>query len=369
MKKIVILSACTLLLAGCSTPNNLVKFSADTLDSGFDTFITLVGYTKNQESFDVYFTQLKEEFTYYNMLFDKYHTYEEYASIKEINDNAGVQPIKVEPVVIEMLDLAKEFYDLTDGQFDITFGPVLEIWHDYRTYSEIAMDNGEPTKIPTKELLEEAATCTGFDLLEIDYDASTVYLTRECASLDVGGIAKGFAAEKVARSLENNGLTIGIVNAGGNVRTIGTKEDESNWVIGIQEPDLASSSSLGSLRFTTSNSIVTSGDYERFYLYEGKLIHHIIDPKTLYPSTYARAVTVFMEDSGIADLLSTILFTVPYETAVSIIERVSEQYNQEIGAVWIYDDMIPPPNGVTFEETGSYKVVTTDNLEGIFSVY
>lgn len=369
MKKLAIISACTLLLAGCSTPKSLEKFSADTLDSGFDTFITLVGYAENQAEFDGYFTQLKEEFSYYNMLFDKYHTYEEYASIKEINDNAGIQPVTVEPVVIEMIELAKEFYYITDGQFDITFGAVLEIWHDYRTYSEIAMDNGEPTMIPTKEILEEAAKCTGFDLLEVNKEASTVYLTKECASLDVGGIAKGFAAEKVAQSLENNGLTIGIVNAGGNVRTIGTKEDQSNWVIGIQEPDLSSSSSLGSLRFTNSNSIVTSGDYERYYMYDGKIIHHIIDPKTLYPSTYARAVTVFMEDSGIADLLSTILFTVPYETALTIIDNVSKKYNQEIGAVWIYDDTITPPVGVEYEETGNYKVVVTENLEGIFSIY
>lgn len=370
MKKLTVLFTSLLLFAGCSAKENeLQKFSADTLNSGFDTFITLVGYTENQETFDSYFNELKDQFSYYNMLFDKYNTYSEYASIKEINDNAGIAPVKVEPAVIELIDLAKDFYELTNGQFDITFGPVLEIWHDYRTYSEIAMDNDEPTKIPPQSLLEEAAKCTGFDLVEIDYEASTVYLTKECAALDVGGIAKGFAAEKVAQSLEENGLQAGIVNAGGNVRTIGSKPDGKDWVIGVQEPDKFVNNSLGNLRFTTSKSVVTSGDYERYYIYEDQVIHHIIDPTTLYPSTYARAVTVFMDNSGYADLLSTILFTVPYDQALSIINEISAFTQEDIGAIWIYDDTVLPPAGVETITVGAYKLVVTENIKPYFEAY
>lgn len=363
MKKYTILLATLLLLSGCGAKQEtLTKYSADTLSAGFDTFITLVGYTKDQASFDVYFEQLKEEFTYYNALFDKYNTYEDYNSIKAINDNAGKQAVEVEPAVIEMIELAQEYNEITNGQFDITFGPVLEIWHQYRDAGTIANENGETPKLPSITILEEAAACTGFDLIEVDKEASTVYLTKECASLDVGAIAKGFATEKVAQSLEAAGLTTGIINAGGNVRLIGEKPDASAWTIGVQIPDPTTGGSLGNLKFNESYSMVTSGDYQRYFEYEGKKMHHIIDPSTLYPSTYSRSVTVVTPDSGIADALSTTLYTMSYEDGLALIETLRTQYNLEVGAVWVFDETTPVPDGVTTLKTGVYEIITTGEL-------
>ena len=91
-----------------------------------------------------------------------------------------------------MLPLSKEFSQLSNNQFDITMGPVLEIWHNYRDAGLIAMENGEPTQIPTTEELEQAKACVGWENVEIDEEKNTVYLTQECASLDVGSVAKGF---------------------------------------------------------------------------------------------------------------------------------------------------------------------------------
>src|SRR5699024_5038747 len=171
-----------------------------------------------------------------------------------------------------------------------------------------------PGRVPTQAELEEAAKHVGWDLVEIDEENNTVYITDEKASLDVGGLAKGLATELVAVYLEEEGLEHGIVSGGGNIRTINQKPD-GPWKIGIQEPSAAKDApSLDILSIDKSYSVVTSGDYQRTYFGpDEKPYSHLINPKTLYPQTSFRSVTIVMESSTLADIFSTSMYMMDYD--------------------------------------------------------
>jgi thiamine biosynthesis lipoprotein len=125
-------------------------------------------------------------------------------------------------------------------------------------------------------------------------------------SLDVGAVGKGYATEQVGEIAKKNGFTSGLISVGGNVRAIGNKRSSNSpWNVGIQNPDMKSEQSNLQVVNLTDLSLVTSGDYERFYTVNGKNYHHIINPETLFPSEYFTAVTIICKDSGNADALST----------------------------------------------------------------
>lgn len=318
-------------LFGCSTKNELTQYKQTTINAGFDTIFTLVGYAASQDEFDQYFELMQTEAYHYHQLFDKYHDYEGISNIKTINDNAGLQAVQVDQVIIDMLTLAKEYYTITEGYFDVTLGAVLEKWHYCREQAET---EGYGC-VPTAAELTEADQHTGWDLVTIDDENNTVYISDPLASLDVGGIAKGYAVELVARSLEAAGLQYGALDGGGNIRTINSKADGSAYTIGITDPDNRGGSSVDILSLDESYSFVTSGDYERYYVDEnGNRYHHIIDPFTLYPSVSARSVTIIYPDSGIADILSTALYIMDYETAIDFINTFNDD---QLTVIWVYD--------------------------------
>lgn len=368
MKKIASLFIAALLISGCASNKPLTKHDFQTLNAGFDTIISLIGYTSSEEEFEKYSNLVQSEFSRYNALFDKYNNYENINNIKTINDNAGIKPVKVDPEIIELMELSKTFSDLSENQFDITIGPVLEIWHDYRELGMVQNQKGDPTLVPTIEELTEAKVCTGWDKVEIDEEASTVYLNQSCASLDVGSVAKGFAAEKVASSLQAQGLNNGIVNAGGNVRVIGTKPESGgqNWKAGIQIPDLnGAGGSLGVMELSGTQSLVTSGDYQRYYLYGDEVMHHIIDPHTLFPAKHARAVSIITDNSGVADICSTLMFTLTYEEGIEMIEQI-RALGYPISVIWVYDETFEIPSGVETFKYLDYTIVTTDDIHDAF---
>ena len=155
-------------------------------------------------------------------------------NIYTINQYAGITPVTVDPVIIDMLLVSKEWYEKSNYQFNVTLGAVLKVWSAYRDEAQILNSDGKPGVIPPLSLLEEKLVCTGWEYIEIDQVKNTVYITDACASLDVGGVAKGYATELVVSTLEQSGLTMGIINAGGNVRSIGTKPENEPWAVGIE---------------------------------------------------------------------------------------------------------------------------------------
>lgn len=358
MKKIILMILSICLLCGCQKEKELIKHNEQILDAGFDTFIQLLAYTEDDDTYDMYLKQVKETYVYYNKLFDRYHTYEGINNIKTINDQAGKTPVKVDRELIDLLLETKKYSELSNQQYNVTFGAVLELWHSYR---EQATEKGIAA-IPNEKELKQAQKHTGWDKIEIDKEASTVYINDAKASIDLGSAAKGYATEMCARQLEKQGLKHAIINAGGNVRIIGDKPDEKTWSVGIQLPSNEMSASLATVKIAQSQSFVTSGDYQRAYEYEGRMYHHIIDPNTLMPAAHMRSLTVVTEDSGIADILSTTLFTLSYQDGVKLLQQLKEK-GIMAEAVWVFDDTTSLPENVTYEQSGNYRLIISDGLK------
>lgn len=363
MKRIITVLFGALLLTGCSS--SLTKYSMSSSTIGFDTFVSFTAYTSNETQFNNFSNTLKAEFKRYDKLFDKYNSYGDVANIKTINDNAGIKPVVVDKEIIELLTVSKKYTELSNRQFDITSGAVLNIWHEYREQGMIANKEGKESSIPTKEELEKANALVGWEHVVIDEANSTVFIKEKGVSLDVGGDAKGFAVEKIAQKLEKQGLEHAIINAGGNVRLIGDKPESNYWSVGVQIPNLKeeSTDSLLNLKFDDSNSFVTSGDYQRYYTYKGEVMHHIIDPSTRMPARHSRAVTVVTKDSGIADILSTTLYTLSHEDGVKFLKELKEKEGIVAEAIWVYDDVQEPEDGTSTIDVDGYHVIVSDGLK------
>jgi len=232
-----------------------------------------------------------------------------------------------------MLKFSVKQYELTKGRVNIALGSVLSIWHNYR---EAGKDDPENAKIPPMDELKAASQHTDINNIVIDEEAKTVYLKDKDMSLDVGAIAKGYAVEVVAKEVEGAGLKSAIISVGGNVRTIGSPpEGKKTWAIGLQDPfsEIQGTQNIVDTVYVNDMSVVTSGDYQRYYEVNGTLYHHIIDPDTLMPANYFKSVSVIYPDSGTADALSTCLFLLPYEEGYSLIESI-----QGAEALWILKD-------------------------------
>jgi len=302
----------------------------------FDTVVTVVAYTKSEDEFNSYFEKIQERFEHLHKLYDIYNEYEGLNNIKTINDNAGIKAVKVDKEIIDLLLFAKDWYKRADGKLNIALGSVLSIWHDYR---EKGMNDPQSAKLPTMEELKAAAEHTDIDQVIVDVENSTVFLADKMMRLDVGGVAKGYATEIVAKEIMEDGLKSGIISAGGNVRVLEDKPYDGvreRWGIGIQDPDkplLPDGSNYLDVVFVNNASVVNSGDYERYYIVGDKRIHHLIDPETLMPGDFYRAVAIVTEHSGIADALSTAVFLMPYEESFAFVESMDG-----VDAMWVMKD-------------------------------
>jgi thiamine biosynthesis lipoprotein len=377
-KNILKLMLAASVLAGCTSTSSAAATTAastsevykntDLAAGIFDTTYAYQEAPKTDQSADNYqysLTQLKE----YSDLYDIYNNYDGVNNLKTINDNAGIAPVKVDQKIIDMLLLAKQFYTYSDGEFDITMGALLKVWHTYREAGITLNEQGQNAPIPTEAELEAVKDYHGWDKVIIDDDADTVYITDPNVSLDVGGIAKGYATEQVAADMENNkGVGGGYLNVGRNIRLLGGKTDGSAWRIGITDPASTTGDSLLALDVPNSYSVVTSGDYERYYTgVDGNRYSHIIDPQTLFPATYYHSVSIITDDSGVADCLSTTLFTMTIADGKKALAAYEAATGKKVSVVWIMDQN--KTQGETGKTAGSYFVAYTDDLESTLIWY
>jgi thiamine biosynthesis lipoprotein len=343
MKKlIVLLLSIILIISGCVNKEKLLqsefngyeKYSYEFFGA-FDTVIQIIGYARSEEEFEQYVQRAKGRYEKLHIMFDKYNNYPSINNIKTINDSAGKSAVVVSQEIIDLILFSKEWYQKTDATFNIALGPVLSIWHDYR---EEGKSDPEHAAIPTLEELQKAAIFTDIDKVIVDEENKTVFLSDPEMSIDVGAVAKGFATEIVRRELIEAGMKSCIISCGGNVRIIGQPLDgkRSKWGIGIQDPQgnalIPNDEPLDTV-YLKDTSLVSSGDYQRFYVVKGRVLHHLIDPKTLMPADYYRAVTVMVEDSGIADIMSTAVFLLPYEESSKLVKSING-----LEALWIFPD-------------------------------
>lgn len=308
----LILSA-VLLLSGCALRGGERKQYQATFLTLFDTVTYISGLADSQEAFYAQAQQLHDALLVYHRLFDIYNEYDGINNLKTVNDMAGIAPVQVDGEILRLLADCRDYDALTGHRVNAAMGSVLSLWHEART---AGIDDPASARLPDPDALQEASRHLSWDDVILDTQASTVYLADPRLRLDVGAVAKGWSVQQVARSAPE-GL---LISVGGNVCATGPKDSSGTpWVVGITDPD-GGEGYLHTL-YITDQAVVTSGDYQRYYVVDGKIYHHIIDPDTLYPGERWRAVTVVCPDSGLADALSTALFLLPLEEGQELLRQ------------------------------------------------
>ena len=313
MKRFLAMLVClSFLLCGCAGAGEENKQYSATFLTVFDTVTTIVGRDISEEAFTEKAQAVHDELLILHQLFDIYNEYEGLNNLKTVNDHPG-EAIAVDQTIIDLLLDCKVYYELTDGRVNAAMGSVLKLWHDAR---EDGLNDMANAYLPDDAALKEAARHTSWEGIVIDAEAGTVTITDPGLRLDVGAIAKGWSVQRAAENTPE-GL---LISVGGNVCATGPKTaDGTPWIVGVQNPD-GGENYLHTL-YLQKGSMVTSGDYQRTYLVDGELYHHIIDPDTLYPGRLWRAVTVVCPDSGLADALSTALFLLPLEEGQKLLDQ------------------------------------------------
>lgn len=310
----------------------------------FNTYSSISTYKDDSDENIKSYVKIADELLgYYHKLFDIYYEYSGLNNLCTVNKNAGKSPVEVDDELIVFLEYCKELYTITNGKTNVMLGSVLKLWHDCR---EEANENfgflPSTSHLPTQEDLTDAAAHTDINSLVIDKEAGTVYISDPKAAIDVGAIAKGYTVDILYERIKATGADSVALNIGGNIRTIGLKPNGDAWITGLTNPDKSSDDSLICRVEIGSTSMVTSGDYERFFYAGDKKYHHIIDPVTLVPAAYFSSVTIITENSGLADALSTALFCMTYEEGLELVSSIGG-----IEVIWIDLD---------------YKMKTTDGV-------
>ena len=316
MKRLLWLIGALLLLSGCGT--GLQRYEATYWDV-FDTVTTVTGYAAGQAEFDAAAREIHDALLEHHRLYNIYESYDGLRNLKTVNDQAGIAPVPVDERILSLLQFAQTAWTETGGRVNAAMGSVLALWHDAR---EQALEDPDRAALPDRSALEEAALHTDLSALELDLEAGTAFLTDPDMALDVGALAKGYAVEQVAAAAPDHFL----ISVGGNVCATGPKPDGTPWTVAVENPD---GGDFLKLLYAEDRSVVTSGDYQRYFELDGVRYHHIIDPDTLEPAAYWRSVTVVADSSAAADCLSTALFTLPQAEG----QRLLDQWGAE--ALWI----------------------------------
>ncbi len=320
-----ILLACS-MLGGCAQVEQQ-KYSTSFFDV-FDTVITIIGYADSQETFDRVVGEAQQQFVRYHQVFDGYNAYDGVHNLYYVNQNAASGPVPAEPELMTLLAWIRDLQPSLEGRVNVAMGAVLRLWHDAR---EVGV------ALPDEAALREAAGHVDMSQVILDEQAGTVYFADPELSLDLGAVAKGYTAERVAQWMLGSDMPSFIISAGGNVRC-GQKplDGRARWGVGIQDPgpiDGMAGTGYMDVLYLTNLSVVTSGDYQRYYTVDGVRYHHLIDPDTLYPGQHMRAVTIVTQDSGLADALSTAVFLMPYEQGRAFVEALDG-----VEAYWVLLD-------------------------------
>ncbi len=302
-KAISLISALVMLVSLCSCSMSHVKEQTETV-TAMNTVMTLTVYSNKNT--DEVFEELKKEID----ILDTLLTVNPVANKGEngvdpsdvVRINTSGEPVEVSDFTVELIDKALEANELTDGAFDITINPVIEMWgFNDATYG-----------VPGKAERENALKLVGSDKIAVD--GNTVGVS-ELSSINLGGIAKGALGDDLKRILDKHGMAA-VLSLGGNIVLVGNNPAAEKWSVGVKAPN-EEKALICKFRCGGDRSVVTSGGYERYFEYKGKRYHHIIDPATGAPAeSDLQSVTVIGKDGAMCDALSTALFVMGSEKAV-----------------------------------------------------
>lgn len=232
------------------------------------------------------------------------------SEVSAINRKAG-EWVKVSPATLKLLELGKEMGELTDGAFDITVGAVLDLW---------GFGSGRH-RVPSNDEMALALSTVDYTQVELDYKGSRVRIPKGTV-LDLGGIAKGYIVDQGVNVLRQGKVQRAIVNAGGDISVIGVRPDGQPWRVGVQDPEKPSE--IRWILPLDNRTVVTSGDYQRYFIQDGVKYHHIIDPKTGFPARGLHSVTIVGPDAATCDALSTAVFVMGMEAGRALLGNLPD---------------------------------------------
>jgi len=258
-----------------------------------------------------------------NYIDDRMSVFKKDSDISKVNLKAGIDYEIVSKDTYEVVKNAVKYSKILEGTFDPTIRPLLKRW-SIGTKEE---------RIPEKNIIEETLKLVNYNDVVFDEKNKSIKLMHKNQALDVGGIAKGFAADQLRDIFYKNNIKSGLIDLGGNILVIGNKEDKTPWRVGIQNPFDSRGEYVGILA-VENKSVVTSGNYERYFMKNGKRYHHIIDPKTGYPSqSKIISATIISDNSIDGDGLSTGVYILGVNKAIDIIEKI-----EGVDAILITED-------------------------------
>ncbi|MDR1909941.1 MAG: FAD:protein FMN transferase [Spirochaetaceae bacterium] len=247
------------------------------------------------------------------------------SDVSAVNAAAGQAPVPVRREVIEVLETALRYAAESGGAFDPSVGPLVRLWDI----------GGAAPRVPGDEEIAAALSLVDWRDVVVDSGAGTVFLRRPGMTLDLGGIAKGYAADEAAALLRKRGIGRAVLDLGGNVYVLGEKEGGAPWLVGIQNPLENRGEAMASLALEKNRSVVTSGSYERFFEQEGRRYHHILSTRSGRPAeTGLLSVTIIAESSMTADALSTAAFALGWEQGARFFQDPSGP-----AAVFVFEDL------------------------------
>jgi thiamine biosynthesis lipoprotein len=259
------------------------------------------------------------------------------SEVSRINRNAGISVVKVSPDISDVLEKALLVSEKTGGAFDVTMGPVIKLYDFYKKIK------------PEQGTIKKNLSLVNYRNLIIDRNKYTAYLKKKGMLIDLGGISKGYAADKAVETLKRNGISSGLVSVAGDIKAFGLKPDKRPWKIGIRNPrippdlkggfpdDIMATIELKDM------AISTSGDYERCFILDGKRYHHLLSPKTGYPAEECRSVSIITKEGVFTDAFATGVFILGPEKGMKVLEKMG------------FDGVIVASQG---------KVFTTPGLRG-----
>ncbi|MDQ7782952.1 MAG: FAD:protein FMN transferase [Desulfomonilaceae bacterium] len=234
------------------------------------------------------------------------------SGLTQVNASAGQGSVQADPELATLVGESLSFARETDGAFDPTLGPLAKLWN---------FSAGEP-RLPEDSEIKAALDKRGWQHVTVDASSGTITLPREQMSLDLGGIAKGYSLDRARLVLVKLGVQSALINAGGDILAVGEKSPGHPWRIGVQDP--RNPNGLVAVATLRDRVIVTSGDYERFFVHEGKRYHHILNPETGYPAGGLRSVTIIAADGVRADAMATAVFGLGAKRGLEYVEKTPD---------------------------------------------
>ena len=248
-------------------------------------------------------------------------SWDENSQTGHINRSAGIEPVQVDAELFNLIKRSIAISELTDGAFDITYASMDKVWKF----------DGSVTQLPDSNTVKESVRKVGYQNIQLSEDSRSVFLPEKGMKIGFGAIGKGYAADHTMNLLKSLGVTSGIINASGDLRTWGQQPNGEPWQIGVKNP--LNKNKVFVLLPLVNQALVTSGNYEKFITIDGKRYAHIIDPRTGYPTSGLTSVTIIASSAELADALATSVFVMGKDVGLDFVNQL-----KDVECVLVQDD-------------------------------